>query len=152
VLDEWQNDRDQYRKQAQRLAMRPRDAEIAMRDDEARLAEWRRRGRVKGVELAAAATRAIETGELAEVCARALAETTVRLARECASAGAARVEVVAYVNELSASFGETIAATVSSVTSQPIPEIRATPSPSPSSGSRASAKPRTQSNRRARRG
>jgi hypothetical protein len=82
-----------------------------------------------------AATRAIETGELAEVCARALAKITVRLARECASPGAARVEVVAYVNELSASFGETIAATGSPVTSQAIPELRATPSPSPPSPS-----------------
>jgi hypothetical protein len=123
-----------------------------MRDEEARLAEWGRRGRVKGVELAAAATRAIETGELAEVCARALAETTVRLARECASAGAARLEVVAYVNELSASFGETIAATGSSVTSRPIQENRATPSPSPSRSSLASSKPRTRSERRARKG
>ena len=84
----------------------------------------------EAAELAAAATRAIETGELAEVCARALAETTVRLARECASAGASRLEVIAYVNELSASFGKTIAATGSSVTSQPIPELGATPSPS----------------------
>src|SRR4051794_22497041 len=99
------------------------------------------------LELAAAATRAIEAGELAQVCARALAETTVRLARECASAGAVRVEVVAYVNELSASFGETIASTGSSVTSQAIPEIQATPSPSLSSGPLASSKPGTRSKR-----
>jgi hypothetical protein len=123
-----------------------------MTDEEARLAEWRLRGRVKGLELAAAATRAIEAGELAEVCARALADTTVRLARECASAGAARVEVVAYVNELSASFGETIAATGSPVMSEAIPEIRTTLSPLPSSGSLESSKPRTRSDRRARRG
>jgi hypothetical protein len=68
-----------------------------MRDDEGRLAEWRRRGREMGLELAATANRAIEAGELVEVCARTLAETTVRLAGECASAGAARDEVVAYV-------------------------------------------------------
>jgi hypothetical protein len=127
-------------------------ARIAMVDEEARLAEWRRRGRVKGLELASAATRAIAAGELAEVCARALAETTVRLARECSSAGAARVEVIAYVNELSASFGETIAATGSSVTSQPIPEIRATPTPSQPNGRLASSNPGARSNRRARRG
>jgi hypothetical protein len=78
-----------------------------MRDDEARLAEWRRRGREMGLELAVAAKQAIEAGELVEVCTRALAETTVRLAGECASAGAARDEMVAYVNELVVSFGET---------------------------------------------
>ena len=124
-----------------------------MRDDEARLTEWRHRGREMGLELAAAAKRAIEAGELVEVCARALAETTVRLARECVSAGAARDEVVAYVNELSASFGETIEARGSAATSQPIAELRAEPSPSParstsSAPSPRSSKPRARSNRR----
>jgi hypothetical protein len=98
-----------------------------------------------GLELAAAAKRAIEAGELVEVCARALAETTVRLARECVSAGAARDEVVAYVNELSASFGETIEARGSAATSHPIAELRAEPSPSPSP---RSSKQRARSNRR----
>jgi hypothetical protein len=133
-----------------------------MRDDEARLAEWRRRGREMGLELAAAAKRAIEAGEPVELCARALAETTVSLAGECASAGAARDEVVAYVNELSASFGETIEATGSAATSQLIPEVRAEPSPSParstssapsrSRGSPRSSKPGARRNRRARSG
>jgi hypothetical protein len=115
-----------------------------------------------GLELAAAAKRSIEAGELVELCARALAETTVRLAGECASAGAARDEVVAYVNELSASFGEVIEATGSAVMSQSIPEVSAEPSPSPprsttsapslSRDSPRSSNPGARSNRRARSG
>jgi hypothetical protein len=108
-----------------------------------------------GLELAAAAKRAMEAGELVEVCARALAETTVRLAGECDRAGAARDEIVAYVNELSASFGETMAMG-SAATSQPMAEARAEPSPSPatfsatspSSRSLKKSKPGARSNRR----
>ena len=123
-----------------------------MRDDQAKLAEWRRSGRKMGLELAAAAKQAIGAGELIEVCARVLAETTVRLAGECASAGATRDEVVAYVNELSASFGDAIGGDGDRRHVAAYPGLRAEPSPSPSRGSSRNSKSGARGNRRARSG
>ena len=77
-------------------------------DREARLTEWRRRGREKGREFAAETKQGMAAGGTAETWARALAEATVELTGEF-SAGATRDEVTAYVNELLVSFGETIA-------------------------------------------
>ena len=88
-------------------------------DREARLAEWRRRGREKGQEFAVETTRGMKAGGTAETWARALAAATVLLANEHGSAGATREELTAFVNELSASFGETIEASAAVVDLRP---------------------------------
>jgi hypothetical protein len=78
-------------------------------EPEARLTEWRARGREKGRAFAAETKRGMATGATAETWARALAEATAQLANEYVSAGAPRDEVLVYVNELVLSFGETMA-------------------------------------------
>ena len=78
-------------------------------EPEARLTEWRARGREKGRAFAAETKQGMAAGDTAETWARALAEATAQLADEYASAGAPRDEVLVYINELMLSFGEMMA-------------------------------------------
>ena len=75
---------------------------------EARLTQWRRLGRGEGQAFAVEAARGLKAGGTPEVWARALAEATLEYAGEYFRAGATRDELRAYVNELLASFGETL--------------------------------------------